>query len=147
MVDDTDKTQKCRKMATEGQNTQPIYKLDGDMPKNQPVEEQQEKMDRNEENDEVQIDGASNNSFSIPQTQDDNVMVEEVVTTKTVHNPTLDTLEKGLEATEFNNDDAKLQCKAMNETVAKVKKPCACGSLMHSRQSHHDSFNLLALRT
>ena len=51
MVDDTDKTQKCRKMATEGQNTQPIYKLDDDMPKNQHVEEQQEKMDRNEEND------------------------------------------------------------------------------------------------
>ncbi len=66
------------------------------------------------------------------------ILVEEVVTTKIFHNPTVDTFEKGLEATKFDEDEANLQYKAVNNTVAKVKKPCACGPLTHSRQSHHD---------
>ena len=65
-------------------------------------------------------------------------MVEEVVATKIVHSHTVDTLEKGLEATEMDENEANLQCKAVNETVAKVKKPCAHDSLTHSRQSHND---------
>ncbi len=68
------------KAKTHSQNTQPIHQSDGDTPKNPPVEEQREKMDRNEENDEEQIDGAGNNSDGTTHTQDDNVMVEEVVT-------------------------------------------------------------------
>ncbi len=93
------KCEMSKKMATEYQNIQPTHQSDSDMPKNPPVEEQQEKMDRNEGNDEEQLDGASNNSDGTTDTWDDNIQVEEVVTTKIVHKPTVDTLEKGLQAT------------------------------------------------
>ena len=42
-------------------------------------------MDRNEGNDEEQLVGASNNSDGTTDTRDDNIQIEEVVTTKTVH--------------------------------------------------------------
>ena len=96
------------------------------------------KTTRNEENGEEQVDGVTNDGNGTTEAQHDNVQVEEVATTKIVQNTTIDNLEEQLEATELDEDDANLQCEVVNETVTKVKKPCACGSLTHSRRSHHD---------
>ncbi len=38
MADDSDKPRNVEKMATEGQNTQPIHQLNGDTPKNPRLE-------------------------------------------------------------------------------------------------------------
>lgn len=44
MADGTDKTRNVEKLATEGQNTQPIHQSDGITPENLPVEEEREKQ-------------------------------------------------------------------------------------------------------
>ena len=133
MADGTDKTRNVEKLATEGQNTQPIHKSDGITPENLPVEEEREKTTGNEQNGEEQVDGATNDGDGTTEAQHDNVQDLEGVITETAHNPTLDTLEEGLEATELDENDANLQCKVVTKTVTKVRKPCACGSLTHSR--------------
>ena len=133
MADGTDKTQNVEKMATESQNTQPTHHLVGNTPENLPAEEEREKTTGNEEIGEEHVDGATNDDDGTTETQQDNVQDLEGVTTETAHNPTLDTLEKEVEATELDENDANLQCKAVTDTVKKVRKPCACGSLTHSR--------------
>ena len=66
-------------------------------------------MDRNEENDEEQLDGASSNSDSTTYWHSRwQCSGWRSGYYKTVHNPTVDNLEKWLEATELDENEANL---------------------------------------
>ena len=106
-------------MAVEGQITQLIHHLVSNKSK------KTEKNEQKKENGEEQLADPNYDNNGTIDTQHDNAQIGEVVTMKTVHNHSVYTLEKVLEATELDENETNLQQKVMIETVAKVTKPRA----------------------